>query len=393
MENKKFSKKLEKIPEYPMLLVGKKSKEVEKRDGIKVINARIGIPDKEAPKIVKSVLAKYVLKKNSTFGYPCDAYPERGIPELIEAIINDYYQKYNVKLSQENIVVVGWTKPILYYLSHLFDKGNILVPEPVYPVYVASTIVSDHNLKIIPTSEKNGWLPQFSFENDDVAFYFCDPHNPTATIADKNFYLELLKKMKEKGIVGVFDKAYKDFLYDSSTKTISIVQIPEMLDFGYEVVSFSKHFNFVGIGAGWVVSSKENIDRLLKFLGNFTQGVPYFVQKAALEALTNQKVKKEMKEYFQELKKRRDIFVKGLNELGLECKAPLATPYLWIKSPQKYPDDKEFVLNIILDKAHVAFMPGSFFGESGKGYFRATLYISEKEIKEVLQKIKKIRDW
>ena len=383
---------LDKLPEYPFAKVGKLVKEIEEKEGIKVINARIGIPDKEAPKVIKTAMAKFILKEKSTYGYPIDVYPERGIPELIDAIIEDYKEKYNVNLKTENIAITNWSKEVLHNLVRLLGPGNILIPEPVYPAYVGAAILSNHKIKYVPTSGDSNWLPNFEFKKSDVAFYFCDPNNPTGSIANEKFYFELLEKMKRKRIAGIFDKAYKDYIFEKGTLPISITQIPELINYGFEVVSFSKHYNFVGIGIGFIVSSKENINRWLKFAGQFSQGVEWYKQKAAVEALKNSEVKKEMKEYFDELKKRRGIFVKGLNKLGLKCSLPKATPYLWVKVPDGY-DNEEFVLGKMLRKAHVAFMPGSYFGKSGKGFFRATLFLSKKNIREALNRIKNVKDW
>ena len=90
----KFSSALDNLPDYPFQKVARISREVERRDGKRVINARIGIPDREAPKAVKEALAKYAREENSTLGYPCDTYPEKGIPELVEAIIGHYRDRH-----------------------------------------------------------------------------------------------------------------------------------------------------------------------------------------------------------------------------------------------------------------------------------------------------------
>ena len=166
-----------------------------------------------------------------------------------------------------------------------------------------------------------------------MAFYFCDPNNPTGAVAGHDYYCHLLKKMKAADVTGIFDKAYKDYVFDTKTKPFSITQIPEMMERGFEIVSLSKHYNFVGIGLAWIVSSEDNINRWLKASSQHSQGVEWYKQKAGVEALTNPAVKAEMQAYFKELKERRDIFVKGLQELGLKVAVPEATPYLWIKGP------------------------------------------------------------
>jgi aspartate/methionine/tyrosine aminotransferase len=395
----RLSPLISRIPDYPFRKVGKISQEVEKRDGVRVINARIGIPDKEAPVTIKEAMSKYVLADRSTYGYPCDVHPERGIPELIEAIIEDYKEKYSVNLKSENIIVTGWTKDALFNIVRLFDRGTIQIPDPVYPVYEGASILAHHDIQRVRTSEETNWLPEFRFKNDasgpdenTVAFYFCDPNNPTGSVAGRDFYLSLAKEMAAADISGIFDKAYKDYVFDEAARPVSITQIPGLMDRGFEVVSFSKHFNFVGIGLGWIVSSEENINRWLKLSSQYSQGVAWYKQKAGVEALRNPSVRAEIRDYWQELKERRDIFTKGLQELGFEVNVPKATPYLWIKVPDGH-DDEDFVLNILIGKAHVALMPGSYFGDNGKGYMRATIFLSKSEIEEALQRMQKAKSW
>lgn len=389
----KISPLANQIPDYPFIRVARISREVEKRDGVSVINARIGIPDMEAPSSIKKAMSEFLLEERSTFGYPIDVHPERGIPELIDAIIDHYQIRYSVTLKPENILVTGWTKEILHNITRLFDSGSIQIPDPVYPAYEAATILSDHKIERVRTSADSGWLPEFDLsQQDTVAFYFCDPNNPTGSVASKGYYLSLAEEMKKNDVTGIFDKAYKDYIFDDSTQPLSITQIPGLIDNGYEIVSFSKHYNFVGIGLGWVVSSEDNIRHWMKFNGQFSQGVEWYKQKAGAFALTSSIVKEEMREYYEILKERRDIFVKGLDELGFKVDIPVATPYLWIKVPDGY-DDEDFVLNRLIDKAHVALMPGVYFGENGKGYCRATIFLPKDKIEEALDRISRIRDW
>jgi aspartate/methionine/tyrosine aminotransferase len=322
-------------------------------------------------------------------------HPERGIPELIEAIIEDYRLKHAVTLRPENIMVTGWAKEVLYDMASMFEPGTIFIPDPVYPVYEAATVLSQHRPVRVATTAATAWLPEFNFAKKGekpVAFYFCDPNNPTGAVAGRDYYLSLLKQMNAADVTGIFDKAYKDYIFDAQTKPLSITQVPEIMERGYEIVSLSKHCNFVGIGLAWVVSSEANINRWLKASSQHSQGVEWYKQKAGVEALRSPAVKAEMQTYFKELKERRDIFVKGLQELGLKVEIPQATPYLWIKVPDGF-DDEDFVLNTVINKAHVALMPGSYFGNNGRGYMRATLFLSRSEIETALERLQKVKSW
>jgi aspartate/methionine/tyrosine aminotransferase len=390
----KISPVLQNIPEYPFAKVGKISRTAEQRDGVNVINARIGIPDVEAPATIKELLAKFVKEKNSTYGYPVDAHQSRGIPELIDAIMGDYKSKYGVVLKPENIFVTAWTKEALHNLVRLFSsQGKIQIPDPVYPAYESATLLSFNQIERVKTSSANNWQPEFNFNGKEtVALYFCDPNNPTGAITDLSYHTKLALNLKTNNVCGIFDKAYKDYVFDDLTRPVSITQVSGLMDYGYEVVSLSKHYNFVGIGLGWLVSSEENINHYLKISSYFSQGVEWYKQRVGVEALTNAGVKQEMAEYFKDLRERRDMLVKGLNGLGMKVTAPKATPYLWVQVPEGF-DDEDFVLNQMIDRAHVAFMPGSYFGQNGKGYFRTTLFLSKAQIEEALTRIKKVRNW
>jgi LL-diaminopimelate aminotransferase len=164
------------------------------------------------------------------------------------------------------------------------------------------------------------------------------------------------------------------------------------MDRGFEVYSFSKHYNLVGVGLGWVVSSEENIDAWLRLSGHLNQGVAWYKQKAGVEALTNPDVKAEMADYLSELRIRQKIMVDGLNSLGLNTEPSAATPYLWVKVPEPYADE-DFVVNVMINKAHAAFTPGSYFGHHGKGYFRTTLFMPKDKIEEALERIDRVRMW
>lgn len=389
----KFSGVINDIPEYPFAQIGRIAEAVEQRDAIQVIRAAVGNPDREAPLALKQCIAKFVLQEGSTYGYPCDAHPRRGIPELIEAIIADYHQKYGVNLNPENIAVIGWAKEALHNLARLFGPGKVQVPGPVYPVYESATMLSSHDIERVRTTKVTGWLPEFDLSvQNTVALYLCDPNNPTGSMAEEGYYQSLLADMRVRNVGGIFDKAYKDYTLNETVRPISITQIPGLMDCGFEVYSFSKHYNLVGIGLGWVVSSEKNIETWLRFSSHLNQGVAWYKQKTGVEALTNPDVKEEMKDYFDELRARQRILANGLNSLGLRTEPSAASPYLWVAVPEPY-SDEDFVVNVMIDKAHVAFIPGSYFGGNGRGYFRTTLFMTKDKIEEVLDRISRVRSW
>ena len=341
---------------------------------------------------MKQCLANCIMQVGSTYGYPCDVCPRRGIPELIEAIIEDYRRKYSIRLTPGNIAVTSWAKEVLHHLVRMFGPGKVQIPDPVYPVYESATALSSNIVERVKTSSETNWLPNFDLKKPGtVALYLCDPNNPTGSLADRGFYQSLASEMKTHNVAGIFDKAYKDYVLDETARPVSITQIPGLMDYGFEVYSFSKHYNLVGVGLGWVVSSEENIDTWLRLSGHLNQGVAWYKQKAGVEALTNPDVREEMKACLDELRVRQKTMVDGLNSLGLRTQPSASTPYLWVEVPRPYKDE-EFVFDMV-ERAHVAFTPGSYFGDNGRGYFRATLFMTQERIEEALERISKVRTW
>ena len=388
----KFSDIISQIPEYPFAKIGRIATLAEQRDSIPVIRATIGNPDREAPVTLKKLMAKFLMEEGATYGYPCDSHPRQGIPELIEAIIADYKKKYGISLLPANVAVTSWAKEVLHNLVRLFGPGRVHIPDPVYPAYESSTLLSSNKVERVMTTQDSRWLPAFNLkQKNSVALYLCDPNNPVGSVAGIDYYQSLAQDMGKYNVAGIFDKAYKDYILDEKVKPVSITQIPGLMDKGFEVYSFSKHYNLVGVGLGWVVSSADNIATWLRLAGHLNQGVAWYKQKTGVEALTNPDVQDEMADYFKEIRSRQKILVDGLNSLGLKTQPSPSTPYLWITVPESYTDE-DFVLEII-NKAHVAFTPGAYFGNNGKGYVRATLFMTKDKIVEALDRISRIRTW
>jgi len=380
---------LQDLPSYPFGLVRKKITEVEQKTGKNVIRCYIGVPDTG---LLQSMHERYVkLAEDHDFkNYPIDRYGQ-GIEEVREAVAEWYNNKFpGSNISADNILITNWTKEILHNVARIVKQGTALIPDPVYPAYVAAAILAGHDVKFIEASEKNGWLPSFDINGNVSIFYFCDPNNPTGAVADKCFYNTLndLISSSFNGI-GVFDGAYVDLVWDGST-VYSPMQFGNLSNTSVHIISLSKSYNTVADGIGIVIAQKDVLEPLLKLHECYSQGVPAHKQLLLREALTNPEIQKEARKYRQELRDRIQLFTKGLRKLGFEVNKPKATPYLWIKTP--WEDDKRFVFELI-ERCGVAFMFGSAFGQAGAGYMRATVYLSEEKIKEALERLESNIFW
>ncbi len=389
----KFSPELDMVPDYPFPLVARACNAEEKKSEEKgrldweVTRLTIGNPDRDIPAAARKELISSVRENKSTRGYPIDMRQSRGIPGLIDAIRQLYKDEYGTNVTAEQIVVTGWTKPVLQDLATFFPKGYGLTPTPVYPAHVGGIILAGLSLKTVPCDPSPDALPEIKLKPSDSVMYFCDPWNPKDTVAPIEYYQSLVDKFGKYNTGLIRDGAYMNMKLDPKVKPVSLTQVPELMAQGYEVVSLSKSHNFAGLGCGWVVSTEENMQRFMKYWDRKSQGVQYPIQKAALCALTDDNARKETKNYMAALNRRGKILSDTLNEMGMECSRPRSTPYVWFKTPEGISDTK-FVFDIAIPKAHVGFTPGSYLGDPSGRYVRAVLYQSEGKIVSAMNRLK-----
>ncbi|HRR97046.1 MAG TPA: aminotransferase class I/II-fold pyridoxal phosphate-dependent enzyme, partial [Candidatus Ratteibacteria bacterium] len=167
-------------------------------------------------------------------------------------------------------------------------------------------------------------------------------------------------------------------------RPVSFLSLPGAKDVGIEINSLSKTFNMTGWRIGWACGNKELISALSKVKENIDSGVFEAIQFAGIEALTNSKeTPLKMRDIY---KKRMNLFVNGLKEVGFDVKFPKGTFYLWLKVNKS---SVEFV-DELLENGKIIATPGIGFGPSGENFVRFSLTIQENKIIEAIERIKKI---
>ena len=374
---------------YLFSTVAKKVNDFAKNNPEKKI-IRLGIGDVTLPlcKAVIEAMHKAVdeMGVQETFrGYG----PEQGYDFLRDAV-KGYYKTHNVELEEDEIFISDGAKSDVGNILDLFSKDNtVLVPDPVYPVYVDTNIMAGRKVIFADANAENGFLPMPDEKVKADIIYICSPNNPTGAVYNK----EQLKKwvdyaLKMNAII-LFDAAYECFISDE-TLPKSIYEIENAKKCAIEFCSLSKTAGFTGTRCGYTIVPKE-LDKLNKFwLRRQTtkfNGVPYIVQRGA-EAVFSKQGQKEIRENINYYKENAKLISQTLKECDIWHVGGEHSPYIWLKCPNNMTSWEFF--DYLLENIQVVGTPGSGFGKNGEGFFRLTSFGSKENTKEAMERFKKL---
>ena len=370
---------------YLFSTVAKKVNEfIQNNPDKKVI--RLGIGDVTLPlcKVVIEAMHKAVdeMAKKETFrGYG----PEQGYDFLREKV-QGYYKKRNVELELDEIFISDGAKSDLGNILDIFSKDNvILVPDPVYPVYVDTNIMAGRKVIFANANEENGFLPLPDNNQKADIIYICSPNNPTGAVYNR----EQLKKwvdyaIKNNAII-LFDAAYECFISDENLPK-SIFEIEGAKNCAIEFCSLSKTAGFTGTRCGYTVVPKA-LGKLNKFwLRRQTtkfNGVPYIIQRGA-EAVFTENGQKEIKENINYYKENAKVISETLDRCNIWHVGGKHSPYIWLKCQNNMKSWEFF--DLLLEKIQVVGTPGSGFGKNGEGFFRLTSFGSKENTIEAMKR-------
>ncbi len=354
---------------------------------------RLGIGDCTLPltKTVIDAMHKAVdeMGVKETFrGYP----PEYGYDFLREAI-SKYYASNGVEVAADEIFVSDGAKSDCGNIVDILGDNTILIPDPVYPVYMDSNIMSGRKIELISGNQENGFLPMPNgLEVKPYVIYICSPNNPTGATYNKEQLGEWIAFAKKSGSLIIFDSAYEAFIKGDYPHSIYAVEGAR--ECVIEICSFSKMAGFTGTRCSWTVFPKE-----LEVNGKSVQkmwarrqatkfnGVPYVIQRAAEAALSPEGVKEAMAniDYYMSNGK---LIGELLKEKGVWFSGGVCSPYIWLKCPNNMKSWDFF--DMLLEKVQVVGTPGAGFGDEGEGYFRLTSFGSREATIEAIERLKTI---
>lgn len=317
--------------------------------------------------------------------------PEQGY-DFIKEKIREYYAKRGVSLSPDSIFISDGAKSDLGNILDIFSKDNtVLIPAPVYPVYVDTNVMDGRKIVFADANEKNGFLPLPDDKTDADIIYICSPNNPTGAVYDREGLTKWVDFAKKHGSVILFDAAYEAFVADKELPR-SIYEIEGAKECAIEFCSLSKTAGFTGTRCGYTVVPEELIfggHSLNKFwLRRQTtkfNGVSYIVQRAA-EAVFSDEGQKQIIENINYYRENARIITSAFDELGITYFGGKNSPYIWMKCPDGM--DSWTFFDRLLTDAGVVGTPGAGFGENGEGFFRLTSFSNHENTTEAMERFK-----
>ena len=317
--------------------------------------------------------------------------PEQGY-DFIKEKIREYYAKRGVSLSPDSIFISDGAKSDLGNILDIFSKDNtVLIPDPVYPVYVDTNVMDGRKIVFADANEKNGFLPLPDDKTDADIIYICSPNNPTGAVYDREGLTKWVDFAKKHGSVILFDAAYEAFVADKELPR-SIYEIDGAKECAIEFCSLSKTAGFTGTRCGYTVVPEELIfggHSLNKFwLRRQTtkfNGVSYIVQRAA-EAVFSDEGQKQIIENINYYRENARTITSAFDELGITYFGGKNSPYIWMKCPDGM--DSWTFFDRLLTDAGVVGTPGAGFGENGEGFFRLTSFSNNENTTEAMERFK-----
>lgn len=326
-------------------------------------------------------------KKESFRGYG----PEQGYGFLRESIKN-YYAVRGVNLDVDEIFISDGAKSDLGNILDIFAGENkVLVPDPVYPVYVDTNVMAGRKVTFMNANEGNGFLPMPDYKVETDVIYLCSPNNPTGATYSKKQLKEWVDYANKKGAVILYDAAYECFVSEEGLAR-SIFEVEGARTCAIEFCSFSKFAGFTGTRCGYTIVPK-NLEKgglsankmWLRRQTTKFNGVPYIVQKGAAAVFTDEGLK-QINANLDIYKRNAKLIADCMDELNIWYTGGKNSPYIWLKCPNGM-DSWQF-FDYLLENIQVVGTPGAGFGANGEGYFRLTAFGSEQTTEEAVSRIK-----
>jgi LL-diaminopimelate aminotransferase len=378
------AERLRRLPPYLFKEIDRQKAEVQAK-GVDIIDLGVGDPDLPTPNHIIEAM-KVAAEDAANHQYPSYS----GMNDFKYAVSEGYKERFGVEVDPEREVVslIGSKEGIAHLPLAFINPGDVaLIPTPAYPVYQTATLFAGGESYFMPLLEENGFLPDIDAIPDDVArrarlMFINYPNNPTAAVANLEFFNAVVEFAKKNGLLVCHDAAYTEMGFNGY-RPLSFLEADRAKDVGIEFHSLSKTYNMTGWRIGFAVGNEEGIAGLGTIKSNIDSGVFQAIQIAGIKAIGGDQscVRKNMEIYTR----RRDLMLEGLKEAGFVVEEPKATFYMWVRVPEGFTSTQ--LASRLLEEG-VVVTPGNGFGEPGEGYFRIALTQKRDRLAEAIDRIK-----
>lgn len=351
-----------------------------------IIKLTLGEPDFNTPEHVKQAAIQAINDNQSHYT------PNPGIPALREATVKYFNSKYHLNYEPDQVITtIGATEGTATALQTILNPGDtVLVPTPVFPIYLPITEINHGQCVTIDTSQDNFVLTPEKLkatiaankEKNIKALVLVYPSNPTGVTYSRQQLQDLAQVIRESGMWVLCDEVYAELTYsDEHTSLAEFLPDQVLL-----VSGLSKSHAMTGWRVGFLFGPEDFIEQAIKAHQYLVTAPTNNVQFAALAAVTNgQEDSLPMK---AEYLKRREYLCRELAASGFEVASPDGAFYLFAKIPAKFGTDSWQFVRALAKDAHVALIPGASFGPGGEGYVRLSYAASMEDLETAVQRIK-----
>jgi len=381
--------RIRRLPPYVFEQVNR-AKALARNAGADIVDLGMGNPDLPAPSHV-------IEKLKETIGRPrTDRYSaSKGIPGLRRAQAAYYARRFGVKLNPDTQIVatLGSKEGFANVAQAITAPGDVvLVPNPSYPIHAFGFLMAGGVIRSVPSDPTPAFfevLERACMHSipKPLALVLCYPANPTAAVADLDFYRDVVAFAKRHGLILLSDLAYAEVYFDDQPPP-SILQVPGAVDIAVEFTSMSKTYSMPGWRMGFAVGNERIIAALARVKSYLDYGAFTPVQVAATAALNGpDDCILEMRDTYR---RRRDVLVESFGRAGWDVPAPRASMFAWAPLPAPFAtlDTVEFS-TLLIEKAEIAVAPGIGFGEHGEGFVRIALVENEQRIRQAARNIRR----
>ncbi len=353
-------------------------------EGVQVHALHGGEPYFETPDNIKFAAVRALVENQTHYA------PSSGLPALRKALVDKLAAKNRMNVTTDEVIAtVGGSQALYGAFQSVLDPGDdALVFSPYWTPIGDLVTGAQARPLLVPstTARRNGirkTLEQFSTPKTR-AIYYNTPQNPSGLVFTRAEAEEVASFARDRDLIVIADEAYEDLVYDGDH--VSIASLPGMLERTITCFTFSKTYGMTGWRAGYAVAQEPFMTALRKIVLYSTNGVTTFVQHAMMHALMTPE--SEIAAYREEYRKRRDLLVTALNEVGLDCEPPAGAFYAF-PNVEKVNKNSRTAAQILLEKAHIATIPGSVFGAQGEGHLRFGYAISIQEIEDCVEALRR----
>jgi alanine-synthesizing transaminase len=381
--------RIRRLPPYVFEQVNR-AKAAARNAGADIVDLGMGNPDLPAPPHV-------IEKLKETVGRPrTDRYSaSKGIAGLRRAQAAYYARRFGVKLNPDTQIVatLGSKEGFANVAQAITAPGDVvLVPNPSYPIHGFGFLMAGGVIRSVPSDPTPSFfdvLERACMHSipKPLALVLCYPANPTAAVADLDFYRDVVAFAKRHGLILLSDLAYAEVYFDDHPPP-SILQVPGAIDVAVEFTSMSKTYSMPGWRMGFAVGNERIIAALARVKSYLDYGAFTPIQVAATAALNGtDDCIRDMRDTYR---RRRDVLVESFGRAGWDVPAPRASMFAWAPLPTPFAtlDTVEFS-TLLIEKAEIAVAPGIGFGEHGERFVRIALVENEQRIRQAARNLRR----